>query len=768
MRTFLSIFLVCFFWLTMQQAVADETELVWQVEQPFRFLKFPSDQLIHEMARADINDLSEAKDTPISLMQTKLADERWWAGRIDKSVLARLAPDLSLDADSYTRLSAYSAARSKEREQHSRKIGPLRVRSGWSSLAQEQADGGISNAACWDSDQQVYRGCVSDAGGIKGANEYILPVRHIVRLQLKGSDAKGKCTYRILSGSPRIGSNQFGLLSGKDISSSDVLQQLAVDDCSKPIRAQIAYGDRYELEVSHSSGERFDAVVEVQDKLVVSIGDSFASGEGNPDVPVKLYEDDAIVPYTNTKGNRDYQYGLPYRSKKSGSYARWLDTRCHRSMYAPPTRAAIALAMVEPRHHAITYVTYACSGAQITSGLFWPQDGVECSKQSTGDNRERFLEPQISAVVNALATGGRFADYDGPGLASKDRYLDGELADGERMLRLQPKARARANFDDGRCRAWPGYQSMKEAPTLWRSSFVRKIDALWLSIGGNDAGFAEVAARAVLSPDFSESKTINEITYRLAKQLLTTKGEELDERWTRDLPKRLDLLVAGLRDKLEVEPSKTLWVSYPSPFTDRKGKQCKPSKDGANVTFLTAYRKANPERDEGGIEEAVEFFESLDATLEARARAKKYVWVNSHEDKFREHGLCSVEDSSKEQLDLPHMNLETGEWENGFRPRDLRPYDNYTRYFRTLNDTYTLIHHSKRDREDPPKPNFLGIGDKIAMARHMATRAINGAFHVNAQGNAHTADAIYCASLPVLFDTVSEKKAYENAFCASR
>lgn len=56
------------------------------------------------------------------------------------------------------------------------------------------------------------------------------------------------------------------------------------------------------------------ASVTLKDLLIVSIGDSFASGEGNPD---KTREDPGGV--------------------------KWIDERCHRSAWAGPARAAIIL-----------------------------------------------------------------------------------------------------------------------------------------------------------------------------------------------------------------------------------------------------------------------------------------------------------------------------------------------------------------------------------------------------------------------------------------
>ena len=59
---------------------------------------------------------------------------------------------------------------------------------------------------------------------------------------------------------------------------------------TKPFAANIPYPDGATVAVN-VEGERPIAIdVKVKDLLVVGMGDSFASGEGNPDVPVELDE----------------------------------------------------------------------------------------------------------------------------------------------------------------------------------------------------------------------------------------------------------------------------------------------------------------------------------------------------------------------------------------------------------------------------------------------------------------------------------------------
>lgn len=73
--------------------------------------------------------------------------------------------------------------------------------------------------------------------------------------------------------------------------------------------------------------------VSVSDVLIVSIGDSYASGEGNPDV--------LLGPATPA--------------------GEWQDRRCHRSRLSGPAQAALELERRDPRS-TVTFLSYACSG----------------------------------------------------------------------------------------------------------------------------------------------------------------------------------------------------------------------------------------------------------------------------------------------------------------------------------------------------------------------------------------------------------------------
>jgi lysophospholipase L1-like esterase len=108
-----------------------------------------------------------------------------------------------------------------------------------------------------------------------------------------------------------------------------------------------------------------EAAVEIDDRLVVALGDSVASGEGNPD-----------------------------------RQGRWLDPPCHRSSTAGFEQAARLLGEAMTRR-SITFVSLACSGAAIDQGLLERYGGV-------APEPGRRYEPQVERLE-------RLADVRGAG-----------------------------------------------------------------------------------------------------------------------------------------------------------------------------------------------------------------------------------------------------------------------------------------------------------------------------------------------------------------
>jgi GDSL-like lipase/acylhydrolase family protein len=107
----------------------------------------------------------------------------------------------------------------------------------------------------------------------------------------------------------------------------------------------------------------------LRDIVVASIGDSYSSGEGNPDK-----NNDSPFP----PGNEE-----------------WKDAQCHRSASGWPFRAALEL---ESRTTSVTFLSFACSGAEVRDLIFTGYTGIE-------EGRE--LRGQLTALRDTLGLPGR-------------------------------------------------------------------------------------------------------------------------------------------------------------------------------------------------------------------------------------------------------------------------------------------------------------------------------------------------------------------------
>jgi hypothetical protein len=126
---------------------------------------------------------------------------------------------------------------------------------------------------------------------------------------------------------------------------------------------------RYPVELTltdvHGHVSTATGPIDVRDILIVSLGDSVASGEGNPD-------------------------HVAFGGQSGG----WDNRQCHRSGLSGPAQAARRLEQADP-HTSVTFLSLACSGASIVKGILEPYEGQEIHP---GDAD---LEPQI-VVANRL------------------------------------------------------------------------------------------------------------------------------------------------------------------------------------------------------------------------------------------------------------------------------------------------------------------------------------------------------------------------------
>src|SRR6185295_13648935 len=153
--------------------------------------------------------------------------------------------------------------------------------------------------------------------------------------------------------------------------------------------------------------------IAVRDIFIAGLGDSIASGEGNPDRAIALADEGFC--FRSYLGTASAQYYRPSRAGYKGGRAceapdtlqnwqrhaaLWFNNACHRSLYSYQTRTALALAVTYP-HIAVTYLPLACTGATIAEGLFGTQRARECLP-SKGGGCTGTVSAQLAELREAL------------------------------------------------------------------------------------------------------------------------------------------------------------------------------------------------------------------------------------------------------------------------------------------------------------------------------------------------------------------------------
>jgi len=245
--------------------------------------------------------------------------------------------------------------------------------------------------------------------------------------------------------------------------------------------------------------------VTVKDILIVSIGDSVASGQGNPDIP-----------------------------RKGSAPAKWVDKLCARSAIAGPAQAGLSIEEADP-HTSVTFISFACTGAGITDGLLGKQMRASIA-----------VPPQIEKLRETL---------------------------------------------NG-----------------------RNIDALLISVGGNDLGFADLVARCIL--DWNCSKD---------KGALKQFREGLD-----NLQSRYQALNAAI---VGLQPSTKVFITeYPDMVRNELGRLCHREPTG---DLLWGMRT---DETRWASEQVIT---SLNTKVSEAARQHGWFYVGGVFERFHTHGFCA-------------------------------------------------------------------------------------------------------------------------------
>ena len=436
------------------------------------------------------------------------------------------------------------------------------------------------------------------------------------------------------------------------------------------------------------------ADIAVSDVLVVGLGDSFASGEGNPDIAVRFSRERSA-----DYGESDAKLSLAGYPARMGDWkqigdksfiaqnARWLDQACHRSLYSQQMRAALQLAVEDP-HRAVTFVGLACSGAEVTDGLFLRYKGNEWVPNPP-------LLSQISAAAEAQCGKTQSEALDLP----EAYHLNGRIPELKNLvLRKCPRERA------------------------------RKIDLIFLSIGGNDVGFSRLVANAVLEDQSYLRKLGGWIGEVHGQAQAQSQLSRLDTRY-----KSLNRALHNLLYIPWEQSDRIVLTSYPGMALTGDGSQtCKDGKSGLEVVpdFRLSEQK---------LREGTWIADKLHRQMRDSAALYGWSFAETHRRAFIDRGICSgkAEDGADIADELRIPRKIDGVW-RPYNPGDYRAYVSRQRWFRTPNDAFMTGNFHVAQSLLQKALKFEGL----EWFQLLLASTYSGAFHPTAEGHAAIADAV--------------------------
>jgi lysophospholipase L1-like esterase len=692
---------------TLQFSAAAASDLVWEVENPFRFFKKPAAFALHEKA---FDAVRGKPDTPMP------ANIVWRTER-------RLNDPDCTDKSSPGR--CYDTKRG----------GYDRSRLGWAAQTLE--------STCYDHNSRPFRYmgvCDRQYSWGTAKEDYILPDAHTVDVTLSAEHlaeiGTGECTFSWL---PRTGAGK-GETVKQPCKKQFVVKRVPYSHDAKLSGVNV--------KVTLPDGRELTESVVVEDVLVVAIGDSFMSGESNPDRPVTFSETREMV-YDPIIANSHDQFasrgpeksykakasnfglasvdsafdvkslprrrmedevkGLIYRPNSAEFQsafdrggAQWLSADCHRSQYGYPFRVGIDMTL-ENRHRAVTLVSVACSGADVT-GLFMDHD----ARERAGEKGGAKVPPQLDQLADLICRGGA------KGRTQAASYTLPTYKYGSTGISAQTIAKQ-----------W--------CPPANRK---RPIDLVLLSIGGNDIGFGAVALYATIE----NARDLAPIAGLVGGEIRF--GPDVSNAYLAVLDRRIKAVRDALVDGFGVEPSHVLQNAYEPIQFDEVGGYC-----GTQPTLgmdVHPSLKVNKAR----LNEAADVAAQLQKRLACMASTRNardcpaglatgsgtgFQFITDHVADFSKRGICARDPTraliDQASMKMPRRSKMTSDWEP-YSPAGVLPYAHRWRLIHNPNDAF-LTANTHREGISPfdiLQPAFAAL--------------TSGAFHPTAEGHAIVADHV--------------------------
>jgi len=350
--------------------------------------------------------------------------------------------------------------------------------------------------------------------------------------------------------------------------------------CAQWVLARVPGGEKFSLAYT-IAGEGGTAVSEgnnIQEKLIVGLGDSFASGEGNPDHP-------AVFKPTRSKSPPfDWYVGANAASMIEHDAA-WWDAACHRSLLSWQALAALREA-VRDKHQVVQFASFACSGAEVYDGFMRAQADPPGVSPYLVENYGFALLMDGSDTTS-------YPNYHKKRLLlSQQHAMASLLCQGEESA-INVEKLNRSDYQSGprSGQFFYGTVQLYGCPRGYR-----KVHRVLSSMGGNDAGFSGVVAWTLMPGSVRFAKIpvvgiLRRAGLHTVRSLVVLTPEQA-EQGVKQLPSLYEDMNKVLMG-FGIDPSRVQSLIYPDPTQHKSSmNQCNlRSRDGNKALQLLVRSK---------------------------------------------------------------------------------------------------------------------------------------------------------------------------------
>lgn len=490
--------------------------------------------------------------------------------------------------------------------------------------------------------------------------------------------------------------------------------------CSNPVSVPIPANKEHngsipiDVKVLTNEGTTFETKIQIKDNLILGIGDSYASGEGNPDKPQKFKDEPkaqkAIEKFFDSNPDPYEKWWAEHSITTQLDTANWWDPLCHRSLFSPHAIASIFYSAKHP-HEAVSFASFACSGAEGIGGVLGSQFAPVGINEFGTPNAIKSLslraKPQLSAAIELLCNNS----------VSQNLRQSDFTALYEKLKINKDEAKNLAKFASATELKCEGDQKP------------RNPDYVFISLGGNDAGFVSSIVNLLL-PEQTNAFT-SDVLLGFIRNTFKIQPNYISSRKARfELPLIYSNVDKALKTAIVTDATQIIQTQYPNPFYDESGRViCDgPKHNGLFAAFNGLYLEADDPKKRWrtnitateGRELKEGLFEPINETItKNQSRGWKIV---SFGNEFENRGWCAGNEKEHSEFSFPAIDME-GNW-SGFSPFAWDAYAHRTRLFRTANDAVLTQIGSN---------NVFGIIDQ-AFNRDRSMFATFGMFHPTAEG----------------------------------